>query len=84
MIIPSQKLNDQQRMEFYKSKDTYKLMELAFSKPEDYFIINKNKFTKDKAHNKKLFSDAVDTVVIDPENVSHDSIQTDKAIGISG
>jgi hypothetical protein len=77
VIIPSQRTPANQRLEFYKSKNLHEWLEMILSPKEYYFTINPASFKKgDKKHNRGVFQNAIDMVVINPENVAESSLDT--------
>ena len=76
-IFPSQRMPENQRLEFYRNKTTHERVEMLFSPTPYYFTINPASFIKDnKTYNRWVFQNAMDTVVIDPELVANSSLAT--------
>lgn len=76
-ILPANRLPENQRLEFYKGKNTHERLQMLLSPDQYYFTINRTQFRKDdKKHNREVFQKAIDTVVIDPENIADSSLET--------
>jgi len=76
-ILPSSRSQENQRLEFYKSKNIHERLEMIFSLKEYYFTINPTSFKfGDKRYNREVFQNAIDTIIIDPENVADSSLET--------
>ena len=76
-IVPSQRMPENQRLEFYTNKATHERVEMLFSPELYYFTLNPASFKKDdKKYNRWVFQKAMDTVVIDPDFVAESSLAT--------
>lgn len=76
-ILPASRLPENQRLEFYRGKNTHERLQMLLSPDQYYFTINRTQFRKnDRKHNCEVFQKAIDTVVIDPENIADSSLET--------
>ena len=76
-ILPASRLPENQGLEFYRGKNTHERLQMLLSPDQYYFTINRTQFRKnDRKHNCEVFQKAIDTVVIDPENIADSSLET--------
>lgn len=77
IITGAQRTPENKRLELYDEYNLYGLLQIAFSPDDKYFHINPTRFRKwDNVHNRKIFEDAIDALVIDPSKIPPSSLTT--------